>query len=309
MHLKSGTKQKKVWIGELLVQKGLISQAQLTQALAAQRHTNLKLGEILIQQGLISHQQLQHVLNEQRWHNLLTAVMLSVSALVSDLPRLLYSQSLHLDHRHHATAIAPSSTRVEDSPQAIGGMTMPMRRPTNNRLQPSLPSYATVSSPLRGFCHPMNGQGFLSQGIRGTTHRGRMEYAYDLAVNIGTPVYAMRAGRVIAVRDYYPDNGGSKAKSSRFNYVWLEHDGGYRSAYIHLQKKFNRKINLKVGQWIEAKQLIGYSGNSGWSSGPHLHIEVQKPGEPHRFAETVPFEIASYCPPARLARQAQPVKQ
>lgn len=72
--------------------------------------------------------------------------------------------------------------------------------------------------------------------------------------------------------------------------------------------KFNRKVNLKVGQWVEAQQLIGYSGNSGWSSGPHLHVEVQKPGEPKRFTKTVPFEIAGYCPSAQVARQSQPLR-
>ncbi len=305
MHFNNRKRQKKVWLGELFVQKGLISPTELVQALAEQQHTHLKLGEILIQQGLISHQQLQQVLNEQRWRNVVTAVLLSISALVSDLPRLVYSQPIPHE-RHNATAINPTS--LGNSPNAIGGTTRQRGRLNNNRDPLPLQAYATVSSPLRGFCHPLNGQGRLSQGIRGTTHRERMEYAYDLAVNIGTPVYAMRSGRVIAVRDYYPDHGGDKSQSSRFNYVWLEHDGGYRSAYIHLQKKFNRKVNLKVGQWVEAQQLIGYSGNSGWSSGPHLHVEVQRPGEPKRFAKTVPFEIAGYCPSAQVARQSQPLR-
>ena len=39
-----------------------------------------------------------------------------------------------------------------------------------------LPQQVTVNSPLQGFCHPLNGQGWLSQGIRGKTHRGHMEF-------------------------------------------------------------------------------------------------------------------------------------
>jgi murein DD-endopeptidase MepM/ murein hydrolase activator NlpD len=81
----------------------------------------------------------------------------------------------------------------------------------------------TVASPLRGFCHPLNGAGILAQGIRGETHRGRMEYAYDLKTNIGTPVYAMGAGRVISVEDRYPDTGGGAEKMTQFNYVLIEH--------------------------------------------------------------------------------------
>lgn len=70
----------------------------------------------------------------------------------------------------------------------------------------------TVDRPLQGFCHPLWEQGRLSQGIRGVTHNDRMEYAYDYAASIGTPVYAMRAGRVISIQDKYPDWGGTKIR-------------------------------------------------------------------------------------------------
>ena len=301
MHLKR--RNHKVWIGELLVQKEFISQVHLNQALAIQRHTSLKLGEILIQQGLISPQQLQQVLNEQRWRNLVTALLLSVGTLAADLPKFLYAQVSSPYPRPSAAVILPESTRYEHSPKSIGGL--PLGDSTASRYP--LPTKITLASPLRGFCHPLNGRGLLTQGIRGRTHRGRMEYAYDLAVNIGTPVYAMRAGKVMEVRDYYPDTGGNRSRSAKFNYVWLEHDGGYRSVYVHLQQHFKRKVNLQAGQWVKAQQLIGFSGNSGWSSGPHLHIEVQKPGEPQRFSKTVPFKFSDYCPSNRLARQSQPV--
>jgi murein DD-endopeptidase MepM/ murein hydrolase activator NlpD len=161
----------------------------------------------------------------------------------------------------------------------------------------------TVASPLRGFCHPLNGAGILAQGIRGETHRGRMEYAYDLKTNIGTPVYAMGAGRVISVEDRYPDTGGGAEKMTQFNYVLIEHEGGYRSAYLHLQQGFQGKVQLAANDAIESGQLIGYSGNSGWSSGPHLHVEVQEPGETFTFGQTVPFAIAGTCEPGSIARK------
>jgi murein DD-endopeptidase MepM/ murein hydrolase activator NlpD len=130
-----------------------------------------------------------------------------------------------------------------------------------------------------------------------------MEYAYDLKTNIGTPVYAMGAGRVISVEDRYPDTGGGAEKMTQFNYVLIEHEGGYRSAYLHLQQGFQGKIKLAANDTIERGQLIGYSGNSGWSSGPHLHVEVQEPGEPFTFAQTVPFAIAGACEPGSIARK------
>ena len=125
-----------------------------------------------------------------------------------------------------------------------------------------------------------------------------------LAAGIGTPVYAMRAGKVLGVRDKYPDTGGGRENGAKFNYVWLEHEDGYRSVYVHLQQGFRNKVTIKAGDRVEAGQLIGHSGNSGWSSGPHLHIEVQKPGG-GKFSKTVPFAIAGTCNQIRLASQPQ----
>ncbi|WP_299404070.1 M23 family metallopeptidase [Acaryochloris sp. IP29b_bin.148] len=158
-----------------------------------------------------------------------------------------------------------------------------------------LPRQVTINSPLQGFCHPLNGKGWLSQGIRGTTHQGRMEFAYDLAIAVGAPVYAMRSGKVLAIRDRYPDTGGGKEKATQFNYVWIEHDGGYKSIYVHLQQGFRDYVNLKAGDWVNAGQLIGFSGNSGWSSNPHLHIEVQRPSNKQHFTQTVPFVVSGIC--------------
>ena len=129
-----------------------------------------------------------------------------------------------------------------------------------------------------------------------------MEYAYDLASSIGTPVYAMKSGQVIRLQDKYPDTGGTRANASKFNYVWIEHENGYRSAYAHLQQGFRQRTQLKAGDWVEAGQLIGYSGNSGWSSGPHLHVEVQTQGSRSNFSKTVPFSIAGSC--GNLAQKA-----
>lgn len=155
---------------------------------------------------------------------------------------------------------------------------------------------------MAGLCHPLKGRGYLSQGVRSGTHRGRAEYAYDLAISIGTPVYAMNRGRVIATEDRYPDTGGGRSKISKFNYIWIEHENGYRSAYLHLQQRFGRKINLRPGSWVKSGQLIGYSGNSGWSTAPHLHIEVQKPGSLSKFTKTVPFIVdADNCGTAQIS--------
>lgn len=161
------------------------------------------------------------------------------------------------------------------------------------------------STAMKGYCHPLQGKGFLSQGTRGNTHQGRMKYAYDFGVPIGMPVYAMQGGRVIGLRDKYPDKGGRRGNAEKFNFIWLEHSNGVRSAYIHLQQNFKKKIPIKLNDWVKTGDLIGYSGNSGWSSAPHLHVEVHSISD-SGFGQTLPFEIASKChnTPFASVRQA-----
>lgn len=295
-------------IGELLLNKGLISKATLEAAIQTQQATKRKIGEILISEGHLSQRQLRKVLREQRAIKVLATVLLTSGAAVAASPQLL----------------APTHSRpiAQKSGEKIGGGRLRYDGRTNNRTsyrnttkgQPDFMRVSlrdnprpTVHSPLIGFCHPMNGRGYLSQGNNGITHRGRMAYAYDLASPIGTPIYAMRAGKVVGLQDKYPDTGGGRSKISKFNYVWLEHDGGYRSAYLHMQQDFLDAVNLKKGAYVEAGQLIGYSGNSGWSTGPHLHIEVQKPGRKRGFNKSIPFEVSGRCQSPSIAR-TQPSK-
>jgi murein DD-endopeptidase MepM/ murein hydrolase activator NlpD len=299
----------KVRIGEVLVQKGLIAQNELTLALLEQSNTQLKLGEILVQQGRVTRQQLNQVLKEQQRRNWTASALFALSTVVAAVPKPLFIKV--------PVTIEPSTKHTSLNEAQGGGTPMRQRKispraniqafrnPPNQGFDIPLSANLrpTIASPLRGFCHPLNGSGVISQGIRGETHRGRMEYAYDLKTNIGTPVYAMRAGRVRLVEDRYPDTGGGAENISKFNYVLIEHDGGYRSAYIHLQHSFQGKVPIKVDDTVESGQLIGYSGNSGWSSGPHLHVEVDEPGETHSFSQTVPFAIAEACGPGSIARK------
>lgn len=297
--------QDKIKVGEVLLQKGLINSTQLKEALATQRANHQKLGEVLVQLGWVTPQQVRHALNEQFWRNVITTFVLSASTLLPSLPKVMAQLPELPDsrERHNHPLVWGHDIGGGEPDQGHGlesSSSSQIHYPA--LIQSPLPKTASVSSPLRGFCHPLNGQGWLSQGIRGRTHQGRMEFAYDLATSIGTPVYAMRAGKVIAVQDKYPDTGGGKENIARFNYVWIEHEEGYRSVYVHLQQGFRQKVSIKAGDQVEAGQLIGYSGNSGWSTGPHLHVEVQKPSRRRKFTKTVPFAIAGACHNNQLAR-------
>ncbi|MDF5356686.1 M23 family metallopeptidase, partial [Vibrio parahaemolyticus] len=83
----------------------------------------------------------------------------------------------------------------------------------------------------------------------------------DFAVNIGTKIYAPADGVVEVTRR---SNKGSG------NFLRLQHSFGFSSSYSHL-----KAFKVKSGQFVKKGQLIAISGNSGLSSGPHLHYEVR----------------------------------
>lgn len=87
----------------------------------------------------------------------------------------------------------------------------------------------------------------------------------DLAAAIGTPVYATDSGTVDAEGW---GSGDSWMGSIAGIFVRIRHWWGY-SAYAHLNSTI-----VDAGQWVNAKQLIGYSGATGVGTGPHLHVET-----------------------------------
>ena len=85
----------------------------------------------------------------------------------------------------------------------------------------------------------------------------------DIGVDTGTPVRAAMDG-VVSETGY---------NSSFGNYIVLSHHAGWQSLYGHLQS-----VSVKAGQRLVPGQRIGYSGNTGYSTGPHLHFSVFKNG-------------------------------
>jgi len=92
---------------------------------------------------------------------------------------------------------------------------------------------------------------------------GRMHEGIDIAVAEGTPVRAAGAGTVI----YAGWMGGYG------NLVVVDHGNGLSTAYAH-----NSSLGVGVGQSVTAGQVVSYSGNTGNSTGPHVHFEVRVNG-------------------------------
>jgi murein DD-endopeptidase MepM/ murein hydrolase activator NlpD len=116
--------------------------------------------------------------------------------------------------------------------------------------------------------------GLRWRGIRPGLHHG-----VDVAVPVGTPIRAMRRGKVI------------RAGWSR-GYGWMvmiDHGGQVLSLYAHLSE-----VQVREGERVDGQQVIGLSGQSGNASGPHLHFEVWRRGWPED-----PVSLLGGPPPGR----------
>lgn len=116
--------------------------------------------------------------------------------------------------------------------------------------------------------NPLNPNDFTSSFMNSGNARcfpnycnsGSPHGAVDIALDEGTPIYAMDSGTVEVSRRHI----------SWGNYVLINHGNGYKTLYAHFSE-----LGVSEGQQVTKGQLIGKSGNTGNSTGPHLHIELQ----------------------------------
>jgi murein DD-endopeptidase MepM/ murein hydrolase activator NlpD len=108
-------------------------------------------------------------------------------------------------------------------------------------------------------------------------------HAIDYGVPVGTPVVAAAPGVVVAVENRF---AGRSSDAGRVNQIAIKHADGKVTVYLHLKQD---GAVVEVGQEVMRGDFIGYSGNTGRSSGPHLHFGVQRrfggPSVAFRFAD------------------------
>jgi len=90
----------------------------------------------------------------------------------------------------------------------------------------------------------------------------KMHYGMDYSAKVGTEIYATGDGVISKVK---------RSKRGYGNYVKINHGFGYETLYAHMSKYI-----VKKGQKVKRGEVIGYVGNSGISTAPHLHYEVRK---------------------------------
>jgi len=121
---------------------------------------------------------------------------------------------------------------------------------------------------------PFHGTAKITQGYHGAySHTGEFEYAVDWDMPIDTPIYAAREGTVVGLRASMEVGGPDRKFQNSANYILIRHPDGTIGSYDHLLKD---GVVVQLNEKIGKGQLIGYSGLSGFTSGPHLHFFVFK---------------------------------
>lgn len=139
----------------------------------------------------------------------------------------------------------------------------------------------------------------VSQGTGGpvSTHSepGSL-YAVDFSMPEDTPIVAARAGTVIYTEFAHTEGGMTPEMEGQANVVLIQHADGTRAVYAHLAPG---GVLVSPGQQVQEGEVIGLSGSTGFSSGPHLHFAVQQVRDTgDNFAyESIPFKFSVGNPP------------
>jgi murein DD-endopeptidase MepM/ murein hydrolase activator NlpD len=105
------------------------------------------------------------------------------------------------------------------------------------------------------------------------SHVGAEQYTLDFGMPVGTPVHAARDGVVVLFEDSH-EGGCLREECSRLaNFVVVLHADGTTGEYFHLERG---SVVVTLGQRVERGQLLALSGNTGYSSAPHLHFGVYR---------------------------------
>ena len=112
------------------------------------------------------------------------------------------------------------------------------------------------------------------------THRDHDKYAVDFGMPEGTKVCAARDGVVVDLMESSEVGGPDKKYKDEANFVSIAHDDGTIGEYLHLKRD---GVLVDIGDKVEAGQPIALSGNTGYSTVPHVHFGVYSPLDIHRL--------------------------
>lgn len=140
---------------------------------------------------------------------------------------------------------------------------------------------------------PFIGRFVVSQAFNGSYshHLPGNRYAIDIAMPVGTPILAAKSGVVLDMKDSFDGHSTDPKDRGRTNYIRIMHTDGTMTLYAHIG---TGSAKVHPGDHVKSGQLIALSGNTGYSTGAHLHFAVQRNNGQRLVA--IPFEIQGITP-------------
>jgi LysM repeat protein len=167
--------------------------------------------------------------------------------------------SIAKNYKANVEDIADFNALIEGAPLEVGSIVVV----PNGQIVDVKPSTPRVTSRLRGASGPVY-DGYYMRPVDGRKTQGLHGYnGIDFGASRGTPVFASAAGQVIVARAFGYNGGYGK-------YIVISHDNGTQTLYGHLNS-----VSVSVGESVGQGQYLGEVGNTGRSTGPHLHFEVR----------------------------------
>jgi len=141
----------------------------------------------------------------------------------------------------------------------------------------------------------------VSQAHQTGSHLQSDSWAWDFRMPEGTPVVAAREGVVRLARGDSSAGGCDARYAPLANYVVVDHGDGLETQYLHF-----RDVVVRPGDRVNAGDLLGFSGKTGWACGAHLHFKVARAAGPGWNNPSVPARIAGYGDPQVDAKVSAP---
>ena len=149
---------------------------------------------------------------------------------------------------------------------------------------------------------PLDVPRYLVQGNDGNlTHQGPERFAFDFAMPVGTQVLAARDGIAARVTDGFAEGRFDPKLADRANTVLVLHGDGTFAAYTHLRAR----AAVREGQSVKRGDPIGWSGQSGFAAGPHLHFAVYRRIPVAPWVESVPIRFGMGNPEGFVPKEGE----
>ena len=185
-------------------------------------------------------------------------LQVQAASVSANLDRTKSQQRIALDQNQKAQQVASDNIdRLESEANAMVDKIRKLQAARSGGVSGSVsswpvPGFYEISDPFGWRIHPI-------------THKRSLHTGTDIVAPTGAKIHATGAGVVIMA-------GWNTAYG---NMIVIDHGGGVSSLYGH-----QSSLNVTEGQSVQANEVIGYVGSTGWSTGSHLHFEVREGGNP-----------------------------